>query len=105
MSKGTYKLIDGVESPQQFQVVLTRNGGAFYTSTTLTPGEVYELEGDERFLRSLYAARVHKPYSDSLKETLDQKGIAYELNRCQSCGGRITKLSYPVVEVTLDDET
>lgn len=105
MIKGTYQLIEGVTSPQQFQVVLTRNGAAFYTSTTLNPGEVYELEDDERFLRSLYAARVHKPYSDQLKDTLDRKGIAYEVNRCQSCGGRITKLSYPVVEVTLHDET
>lgn len=105
MIKGTYRLVDGVTSTQQFQVVLTRNNRAFYTATTLTPGVTYELEDDERFLRSLYAAKAHKPYSDALKATLEKKGIAYTVSSCASCGGRKATLVYSIVEVTRNDET
>lgn len=104
MSRGTYKLIDGVETRQRVNVVLTKNGKAQYTTTTLLPGEIYELEDDDRFINSLRAAKVKKPYSDALKSSLDAAGISYELEQCKSCGGRIKKLVYGIIEVKEDDQ-
>lgn len=103
MRKGTYRLIDGVDTFQRINVVLTENGKAKYTTTTLYPGKVYELEDDDRFINSLRVAKVKKPYSDALKNTLEASGVPYEVEQCKSCGGRIKKLVYGIVEVNVGE--
>lgn len=104
MSRGTFQLISGVETRQRINVVLTKNGKALYTTTTLLPGETYELKDDDRFINSLRAAKVRKPYSDSLKKSLEDANIPYETEQCKSCGGRIKKIVYGIVEVKENDQ-
>ena len=42
-------------------------------------------------------------YNAELEEALKQNGVPYETEYCKSCGGRIKKISYRVVEV-MDNE-
>lgn len=105
MISGTYRLIDGVETPQRIRVVRTQNGKSLYTTARLIPNEVYILEDDERFLNSLKAAKVKRPYSDSLRKALENHDVPFEIENCMSCGGRVKKLVYCIVEVKEDGTT
>lgn len=104
-NRGTYRLIDGINTPQTIRVVVTENGKPTYGTMRLLPGEVYQLEDDDNFINSLKAAITSKPYSESLKKTLDSVGVQYKHESgCQSCGGRGGRLKYCVVEVN-ENET
>ena len=104
-NRGTYRLIDGIKTPQTIRVVRTENGKKSYSTARLIPGEVYQLEDDDNFIKSLFAAITSKPYSESLKSSLESIGVPFKMERgCQSCGGRGGRLKYCVVEVN-ENET
>lgn len=94
-----YKLIDAIETPTTLNVARLQNGITKYGHIRLDPGKKYELDEDRIFISSLKNAKVQKRYSKELAERLDTFQIPYEETICKSCGGRIKKLSYAVVEV------
>lgn len=103
MIKGTYRLIDGIDTTQRIGVAKHHNDHVVYGSMELQPNVTYQLEDDEIFLNSLKSATVEKRYSDELIKTLKAMGIKYDLNYCRSCGGRVKKVVYSIIEVNQDE--
>lgn len=99
MIKGTYKLISVIDTMQQINVAKKVNGKTTFGVLRLYPGVTYELEDDETLLNSLKGAKVEKRYSPLLVEILKENNIAYEEVLCHSCGGRVKKIRYNIIEV------
>lgn len=64
----------------------------------LAPGKVYETD-DEAMIAFFKQYRREVRYNTELEQALKQNDVPYELKYCKSCGGRIKKISYPLVEV------
>lgn len=99
-----YKLIDAVTTPQRLNVVGNINGARRYVRITLYPGKKYELPEDELLLKSLKDVTVKVKYDKSLEETLKSLKVPYTVKKCPSCGGRVLKIEYHLVEVCNETE-
>ena len=75
-----------------------RNIVTYTNSIKLSPNEVYETE-DEAMIQWFRGYRRKVRYSKQLENTLKEAGVPYEIELCRSCGGKIKKISYQVVEV------
>ena len=75
-----------------------RNIVTYTNSIKLAPNEVYETE-DEAMIQWFRGYRRKVRYSKQLENTLKEAGVPYEIELCRSCGGKIKKISYQVVEV------
>lgn len=64
----------------------------------LTPNEVYETD-DEAMLNFFRNYRRKVRYNAQLENVLKHNNVPYEIEYCRSCGGRVKKISYQVVEV------
>ena len=67
----------------------------------LIPGEEYETD-DPAMIRWFREYRREERWSSSLESALKSANVPYETRMCKSCGGRVKKISYQVVEV-IDD--
>lgn len=77
------------------------NGKAIVTYSNyirLAPNTEYETD-DEAMLNWFKAYRRKVKYNAQLEQTLKSNNVPYEVELCRSCGGRIKKISYQVVEV------
>lgn len=68
----------------------------------LVPNTLYETD-DEAMLNFFRAYKRKERYNPSLERALKENNVPYEVEMCRSCGGKIKKISYRVVEV-LDNE-
>lgn len=68
----------------------------------LAPGKVYETD-DEAMLNFFRAYKLKVRYNAELEEALKQNNVPYDIEYCKSCGGKVKKISYTVVEV-MDNE-
>lgn len=64
----------------------------------LVPGKVYETD-DEAMLNFFRKYKRKVRYSANLERTLRASGVPYDIEYCRSCGGKVKKISYRVVEV------
>ena len=64
----------------------------------LTPGKVYETD-DEAMIRFFKAYRRKVRYNPEIEQALKNNDVPYEIEYCKSCGGKIKKISYQMVEV------
>lgn len=64
----------------------------------LVPGKVYETD-DQAMLGFFKKYRRKVRYNAELERALKEHNVPYEVEMCRSCGGRIKKISYQVVEV------
>ncbi|MGX7412514.1 hypothetical protein [Enterococcus caccae] len=94
-----FKLIDTIDTITTLNVASQQNGRTTYSHVRLKPGEKYELGNDEVFINSLQHIQIERAYSLQLVNELTALGIDYTENFCKSCGGRIKKVSYSVVEI------
>lgn len=81
------------------------NGKAIVTYSNyirLVPGKVYETD-DEAMLNFFRAYKRKVRYNTELEEALKKNDVPYETEYCRTCGGRVKKISYRVVEV-MDNE-
>ena len=69
----------------------------------LVPDKVYETD-DEAMINFFKAYKRKVRHTAGIEEALKSAEVPYEIEYCRSCGGRVKKISYKVVEV-LDDET
>lgn len=79
----------------------TVNGRSIVTYSNyirLSPGEEYETD-DEAMLRYFREYRRKVRYDSGLARKLERNNVPYETEMCKSCGGRIKKISYQIVEV------
>lgn len=75
-----------------------RNIVTYTNSIKLAPNEVYETE-DEAMIQWFRDYRRKVRYSKQLENTLKEADVPYVIELCRSCGGKIQKISYQVVEV------
>ena len=68
----------------------------------LAPNTVYKTDDDAmlNFFRN-YKRKVR--YTAEIERALKENKVPYEIEFCRSCGGKVKKISYRVVEV-LDNE-
>lgn len=64
----------------------------------LTPNKIYETD-DEATLNFFRNYKRKVRYNENLEVALKSNGVAYEIENCRSCGGRVRKIVYKVVEV------
>lgn len=64
----------------------------------LSPDKEYETD-DTAMLNWLRAYRQEVRYSGQLEAALKENGVPYEIKYCRSCGGKVKKISYQMVEV------
>ena len=69
----------------------------------LVPGKVYETD-DNATIEFFKNYKREVRHTAGIEEALKSANVPYELKFCRSCGGRVKKISYKVVEV-FDDET
>lgn len=110
---GYFKLIDAVTSPQNIAVAKQKKGYVSNTHVRILPGETYDirykdangnfLDPDPVYIESLRGAKVAKRKTDSLEATLKAHNVPYEEILCKSCGGRVAKLQYNIIEVVITD--
>ena len=77
------------------------NGKAIVTYSNyirLVPGKVYETD-DEAMIDFFRAYRRKVRYTTQLESVLRMNDVPYEIEYCRSCGGKVKKISYQVVEV------
>ena len=68
----------------------------------LAPNTVYKTD-DEAMLNFFRAYKRKVRYTAEIERALKENNVPYEIELCRSCGGKIKKISYRVVEV-LDNE-
>lgn len=64
----------------------------------LVPGKTYETD-DEAMLNFFKAYKRKVRYNAELEQALKANNVPYELELCRSCGGKVKKISYHMVEV------
>lgn len=64
----------------------------------LVPGEEYETD-DKAMIEYFKSYRQKAKYTKDLEHTLEKNGVPYEIEMCKSCGGRVKKIKYQLVEV------
>lgn len=64
----------------------------------LVPGKVYETD-DEAMLNFFRAYKRKVRYTKEIERALKENDVPYEIEMCRSCGGKIKKIKYQVVEV------
>ena len=77
------------------------NGKAIVTYSNyirLVPGKVYQTD-DEAMLNFFRNYKRKVRYNAELERTLRLNGVPYDIEFCRSCGGKVKKISYRVVEV------
>lgn len=95
-----YRLIEAIDVPMTLNLVKTgKSGGQVYRRMTLQPHTWYDTEGDMMLEKSLMETKTKRAYTPELERTLKETGADYEITRCRSCGGKVTKISFYVVEV------
>lgn len=68
----------------------------------LAPGGTYQTD-DEAMIAFFKAYKRKVRYNAELERALKENNVPYEIEFCKSCGGKVKKISYGVVEV-LDNE-
>lgn len=99
-----YKLNDAEVTPVTlYNVAVTKhiNGKNIITYSNymrLVPGEEYETD-DEAMVEWFKSYRRKVKYNSQLEDTLKRHEVPYEIEMCKSCGGKVKKISYQIVEV------
>lgn len=107
--RGYYKLIDAIDQSQTIAIARKSYGHVQNSHVKLMPGQKYRLENedgtvDEVFIESLKRAKALKRKTQALLNTLHQHGVEYDEIPCKSCGGRVMKLSYSLIEIVVEEE-
>lgn len=64
----------------------------------LAPDKVYDTD-DEAMLNFFRNYKRKVRYTAEIERALMDNNVPYEIEYCKSCGGRVKKISYKVVEV------
>lgn len=82
-----------------YMMPITRRGVVTYNNyQRLEPGKVYETD-DEATIRYLKEKMQIIRYTKEIENALKEAGVSYETEMCRSCGGKVKKIKYKLVEV------
>lgn len=84
------------------KIISGRSVVTYSNYMTLAPDKVYETD-DEAMLDFFRTYKRKVRYNSHLESVLKSSGVPYEVEYCRSCGGKVKKISYRVVEV-MDNE-
>ena len=99
-----YKLNSAEKVPTTINnVAVTKNinGRSIVTYSNyirLVPGKVYESD-DEAMIEFFRNYKRKVRYTDTLERELLSNGVPFTTEYCKSCGGKVRKINYQVVEV------
>ena len=68
----------------------------------LVPGVIYKTD-DEAMLNFFRNYKRKVRYNAELERALRENKVPYDVEYCRSCGGKVKKISYKVVEVLKDE--
>lgn len=94
-----YKLIDPIKVPKNLNLAGRESGLVRYRVIRLIPGEKYKIPEDKLLFEELKGAVETEKYSEAKENALKAANVPYEVVYCKSCGGRVRKLKYHIVEV------
>lgn len=94
-----YKLVDVIDVPLTLNVARKVNGYTKYGHIRLNPNTKYEIPTEEGLLDSLKEATTKVKWTKELEEAMKAANVDYKIVQCPSCGGRVKKIEYHVVEV------
>lgn len=96
-----YKLIDAISAPVVLYRLAAkpRNVITYDNHMRLEPKKVYVMPEDEVLAHSLTNYTEEKRYSAELEEALKACNADFEIKLCKSCGGKVRKIKYKVIEV------
>lgn len=80
------------------KIINGRNVVTYNNYIRLVPGVVYKTD-DEAMLRYFRGYKRKVRYNAELERALKQNNVPYDIEMCRSCGGKVKKISYRVVEV------
>lgn len=91
-----FKLASVIDAPLSIPVMHKVNKpNGTYTRTEnmkLSPGEIYDSEGDEVLEKSIRSLRKRRVvWSEAIEQRFKNEGVDYEIITCKSCGGRAAK--------------
>lgn len=92
------KVIVTINNVAQTRIINGRSIVTYSNYIRLAPGKTYETD-DEAMLNFFRAYKRKVRYNAQTEAALKENGVPYEIEYCKSCGGRIKKISYQVVEV------
>ncbi len=82
-----------------YMMPITRQGKVTYNNyLRLEPGKVYETD-DVATIAYLKEKTQTVKYKESIENALKDANIDYEVEFCRSCGGRVKKIKYHLIEV------
>lgn len=96
-----YKLIDAISVPITMYHLASkpRNVITYDNYMRLEPGKTYVMPEDEILAKSITNYKVEHRYTAELEDALKACNAEYEVRLCKSCGGRVKKIKYKIVEV------
>lgn len=94
-----YKLVDVIDVPMTLNVARKVKGYTKYGHIRLHPGMKYEIPTEEGLLDALKEATTKTRWSRELEEAMKAMNVNYRVIQCPTCGGRVKKIEYHVVEV------
>lgn len=97
----SYKLIDAISVPITLYNLASRpkNIITYDNHMRLEPNKTYVLPDDEVLAKSLANYTTERKYTTELEQTLKDCNAEYEVKLCKSCGGKVRKIKYKVIEV------
>lgn len=64
----------------------------------LVPGKIYTTD-DKAMLKFFKSYKRKVRYNTEIERALKENNVPYEIEFCRSCGGKVKKIKYQVVEV------
>lgn len=97
---GTYRLIDAITAPVTVRVWSNADGRNRPARLTLSPGKTYVLpENDPLLVQELKGLKAKVKHTPELEESLKACNAEYKVEVCKTCGGRLKKIIYKMLEV------
>lgn len=97
------KLIDAIQTAQTLSLAEAREVGgkkiAVYKPKRFLPGKKYEVPDDKIFIDAIKNCTRRVTYTQETEDALKMCGASYEVITCKSCGGKVKKIKYHVLEV------
>lgn len=99
-----YRLISAISTPiTLYRLAARPNTVITYDNhMKLVPGKTYVMPEDEILAKSIANYTVEHRYTAELEQILKDCNADYEVKLCRSCGGKVKKIKYKVIEVIED---
>lgn len=92
------KVIVTINNVAKTKIINGKSVVTYSNYIKLVPGKVYESD-DEAMMNFFKAYKRKVRYTAEIERALKENNVPYEVEYCRSCGGKIKKINYQIVEV------